>query len=187
MISANREILEFNFSRALYHPNIYKDGKLCISILHPPGEDEMSGELAAERWSPVQRVESVLVSIISLLDDAEPSSPANVDAGVMLRNNPVEYKRLVQADVEASKKDIPEGFVMPGAGGWEREAERPLESDDFWYDSDPGDDFGDDFGGSDTMDEDIGDDDDEEDDEDEDEEMTQDEGEEVEEDNEEEK
>ena len=130
----------------------------------------MSGELAAERWSPAQRVESVLVSIISLLDDAEPSSPANVDASVMLRNNPEEYKRLVKADVATSKKDIPEGFVMPGPDVPEREAEKNLDSEDFWYDSDPEDDFG----GSDTMDEDIADDDE---DEDEDEEMTQDEAE----------
>lgn len=40
---------EFRFVRPLFHPNIYKDGKLCISILHAPGEDEMSGELASVR------------------------------------------------------------------------------------------------------------------------------------------
>lgn len=49
-----------------------------------------------ERWSPAQRVESVLLSIISLLDDAEVSSPANVDAGVMLRKQPEEYKLMVK-------------------------------------------------------------------------------------------
>ena len=105
----------------------------------------MSGEKAAERWSPIQRVESVLLSIISLLDDAECSSPANVDAGVMLRKNPEEYKRLVKNNVEASKKDIPPGFVMP-----EREVptQQPEKHDDrdFWYDSDDYDGFG----GSDT-------------------------------------
>merc|ERR1712187_442000 len=36
---------EFRFLRPLCHPNIHSNGKLCISILHPPGEDEMSGEL----------------------------------------------------------------------------------------------------------------------------------------------
>jgi ubiquitin-protein ligase len=40
---------EFRFARPLFHPNIYKDGKLCISILHAPGEDETSGELASVR------------------------------------------------------------------------------------------------------------------------------------------
>ncbi|OAL51235.1 hypothetical protein IQ07DRAFT_586773 [Pyrenochaeta sp. DS3sAY3a] len=104
---------DFKFIRPLYHPNIYPDGRLCISILHPPGDDEMSGELAAERWSPVQRVETVLISILSLLDDAEVSSPANVDAGVMLRNKRTEYMEMVQKDLELSKQDIPAGFVMP--------------------------------------------------------------------------
>ena len=105
----------------------------------------MSGELASERWSPAQRVESVLLSIVSLLDDAECSSPANVDAGVMLRKNPEEYKRLVKKDVEASKLDIPEGFVMPERDSSVQQTEK-IEDKDFWYDSDQEEDFG----GSDT-------------------------------------
>ena len=95
----------FQFERPLWHPNIYVDGKLCISILHTPGEDIMSGEAAGERWSPVQRVESVLISVVSLLDDAETSSPANVDAGVMLRKDPEGYQERVKADRERSKEE----------------------------------------------------------------------------------
>lgn len=104
---------EFAFERPLWHPNVYTNGRLCISILHQPGEDAMSGEMAGERWSPVQRVESVLISILSLLDDAECSSPANVDAGVQLRNDPEGYKKRVAEDREKSKEDIPAGFEMP--------------------------------------------------------------------------
>ena len=105
----------------------------------------MSGETAAERWSPAQRVESVLVSIISLLDDAECSSPANVDAGVMLRKQPEEYKALVKKDVELSKMDIPEGFVMPTHHTTTQQVEKN-DDREFWADSD--DENG--FGGSDT-------------------------------------
>ncbi|PYH70016.1 putative ubiquitin conjugating enzyme (UbcC) [Aspergillus vadensis CBS 113365] len=139
---------EFRFVRPLYHPNIYKDGKLCISILHAPGEDEMSGELASERWSPAQRVESVLISILSLLDDAEISSPANVDASVMLRKSPDEYKSIVKKHVEESKNDIPEGFVMPTHEST-TSVSKPVEKDDsdFWAESDVDDDV---FGGSDS-------------------------------------
>lgn len=126
---------EFKFSRPLWHPNIYKDGKLCISILHQPGDDEMSGELASERWSPAQRVESVLLSIISLLDDAEVSSPANVDAGVMLRKQPDEYKRKVKENVETSKRDIPAGFKMPEKAETKPPPKEDLD-DDFWCESD---------------------------------------------------
>lgn len=138
---------EFKFNRPLYHPNIYEDGKLCISILHAPGEDEMSGESAAERWSPAQRVESVLLSIISLLDDAECSSPANVDAGVMLRKNPDKYKAIVKEAVELSKKDIPAGFVMPTHESTSTKKIEREDDRDFWVDSDDG---YDEFGGSDT-------------------------------------
>ncbi|KAF3935528.1 hypothetical protein ABW19_dt0201552 [Dactylella cylindrospora] len=161
---------EFRFLRPLWHPNIYPDGKLCISILHPPGEDEMSGELASERWSPAQRVESVLISILSLLDDAEVSSAANVDAGVMLRKDPEQYKKIVRENVETSKKDIPDDFIMPDSA----EVKPPPKDDDsadFWYDSGADSNFGgsDDgsFGGSDaemTYDEDDGNDIDTEDD-----------------------
>ncbi|KAL1876668.1 Ubiquitin-conjugating enzyme subunit [Paecilomyces lecythidis] len=133
---------EFRFLRPLYHPNIYEDGKLCISILHAPGEDEMSGELAAERWSPAQRVESVLISILSLLDDAEVSSPANVDAGVMLRKEPEKYKEIVRENVEASKKDIPEGFVMPTHESTMKQPVEKSDDLDFWADSDDDDVFG---------------------------------------------
>jgi len=137
---------DFKFLRPLYHPNVYPDGRLCISILHPPSSDEraleMAGETAAERWTPVQTVESVLLSVLSLLDDAEVSSPANVDAGIMLRNDPKQYAMMVQKDLEASGKEIPEGFTMPtheDAFGTKKISEDYLMS---WSDSDVEDDFG---------------------------------------------
>lgn len=131
---------EFKFERPLWHPNVYLNGRLCISILHQPGEDLMSGEMAGERWSPVQRVESVLISVLSLLDDAECSSPANVDAGVQLRNDPEGYKKHVAEDREKSKEDIPAGFEMPThESAFKKEEKVP---DTFsWSDSEAGDDF----------------------------------------------
>jgi len=133
---------EFRFLRSVLHPNIYKDGKLCISILHPPGEDEMSGESASERWSPAQRIFTVLISILSLLDDAEVSSPANVDAGILLRKDPETYKRRVKDCIEESKKDIPAGFVMPTTAEVKPPPKVIENDDDFWNDSDADSDFG---------------------------------------------
>ena len=31
----------FVFQNDFFHPNVYKDGRLCISILHPSGDDPM--------------------------------------------------------------------------------------------------------------------------------------------------
>ncbi len=48
------------FKSDLFHPNIYPDGRVCISILHPPGNDPMGYESSNERWSPVQSIEKVI-------------------------------------------------------------------------------------------------------------------------------
>ena len=129
----------------------------------------MSGESAGERWSPVQRVESVLLSIISLLDDAECSSPANVDAGVLLRKSPSLYRTRVHEDVEKSKQDIPTNFTMPtsmedSAIGKALEKTRSIDDQEFWVDSE--EDEEDDFGGSDTDNDENREDEDEDEDED---------------------
>lgn len=55
------------FTCDLFHPNIYPDGRVCISILHSPGDDPTGYESSAERWSPVQSVEKILISVISML------------------------------------------------------------------------------------------------------------------------
>ncbi|KAH9904879.1 ubiquitin-conjugating enzyme/RWD-like protein [Xylariomycetidae sp. FL2044] len=138
----------FRFLIPITHPNIYPDGKLCISILHTPGEDVMSGEDASERWTPLQGVESVLRSVLILLDDPEIGSPANVDAGVLYRDDPATYDKKAKDTVDRSKTDIPSGFVMPTAA--EPPAPPKALDDDamFWAESD--EEF--DFGGSDTED-----------------------------------
>jgi hypothetical protein len=55
---------------------------VCISILHEPGDDKFGYEKASERWLPVHTVETILISVISMLADPNDESPANVDAAV---------------------------------------------------------------------------------------------------------
>ncbi|CAL9159341.1 unnamed protein product, partial [Musa hybrid cultivar] len=50
------------FTSEMWHPNVYSDGRVCISILHPPGDDPNGYELASERWTPVH----TRVSLITL-------------------------------------------------------------------------------------------------------------------------
>lgn len=49
---------------------VYADGTVCISILHTPGDDPTMYEKASERWSPVQSVEKVILSVVSMLAGA---------------------------------------------------------------------------------------------------------------------
>jgi len=69
-----------------FHPNIYPSGLLCISILHPPEEDQYGYEKASERWLPVHTPETILVSVLSLLNDPNDESPANVEAARLWRD-----------------------------------------------------------------------------------------------------
>jgi ubiquitin-conjugating enzyme E2 G1 len=93
------------FISDLYHPNIYATGKekgnVCISILHV-GKDEFGYEHESERWKPAQSVVSVLLSIISMIADPNPESPANVDAAKMFRDDYDQYKKLVYECVKKS-------------------------------------------------------------------------------------
>lgn len=128
----------FKFTPAIYHPNVYEDGLLCISILHRGG-DEMSGEADEETWSPAQSVESVLISIVSLLSSPNTESPANVDASVTWRKDRKHFDKRVQEDVDRSKRDVPPGFVMPDDDSAyvapKSTDNHDVVDDDFWYES----------------------------------------------------
>jgi len=48
---------------------VYKTGEVCISILHPPIADEMSGERPEERWLPTQTVATIMLSTTEIVKD----------------------------------------------------------------------------------------------------------------------
>lgn len=125
------------------HPNVYTDGNLCISILHKPGEDAHSGELASERWNVLHGVESVLRSVLLLLDDPEINSPANVDASVLYRDRRDEYDARAKETVAKTQRDVPEGLHMPSTADLTPAPVKPAEDDaDFWNETDEEEDFG---------------------------------------------
>jgi len=101
------------FTSKFLHPNVHKDGKVCISILHPPGDDPLSGERAEERWNPVQSPETILLSVITLLSDPNFSSPANVDSSIEWRKNNSEFQKKIKDLVNLSIKELPKDFEMP--------------------------------------------------------------------------
>uniref|UniRef100_A0A251T1Z3 Putative ubiquitin-conjugating enzyme/RWD-like protein n=1 Tax=Helianthus annuus TaxID=4232 RepID=A0A251T1Z3_HELAN len=92
------------FTSEVWHPNVYPDGKVCISILHPPGDDPNGYELASERWTPVHTVESIVLSIISMLSSPNDESPANVEAAKEWRDRREEFKKKVGRCVRKSQE-----------------------------------------------------------------------------------
>lgn len=85
---------EFKFIDILPHPNIYANGDVCISILHE-GNDIWGYEDISERWNPSHSVNSILMSIISILANPNFESPANIDISIMWRNQWDAYKQII--------------------------------------------------------------------------------------------
>ena len=96
------------FTSDFWHPNVYgtgdRKGEVCISILHAPGEDQYGYEQASERWLPIHSVESILISVISMLSSPNTDSPANPDAAKEFRDDPVTFKKKCGRVVRKSQE-----------------------------------------------------------------------------------
>ena len=80
------------FISTMFHPNVYATGELCLDILQ-------------NRWSPTYDVAAILTSVQSLLNDPNTSSPANVEASNLYKDNRREYTKRVRETVERSWED----------------------------------------------------------------------------------
>ena len=76
------------FLEPIFHPNIYRDGKICIDILQP------------HEWSPVQSVRTIMLSLRSLFMDPNPSSPANAEAAKMYLTDRAKFDEYVRNSIK---------------------------------------------------------------------------------------
>lgn len=79
------------FDTPCFHPNVDQHGNICLDILK-------------EKWSPVQNVSTILLSIQALLGDPNNDSPLNVNAAE-LWDDQVEYKRVLLKKYEDAKNN----------------------------------------------------------------------------------
>eukprot|EP01063_Lacrimia_lanifica_P029319 TRINITY_DN4448_c0_g1_i1.p2 TRINITY_DN4448_c0_g1~~TRINITY_DN4448_c0_g1_i1.p2 ORF type:complete len:266 (+),score=123.98 TRINITY_DN4448_c0_g1_i1:45-842(+) len=152
---------ELKFVSEFWHPNVYNNGTVCISILHPPGTDELnSAETAQMRWTPVQSLEKVMLSVISMIADPDPAesgAPANVDALVEFRKDKEAYARRVKALVAKANAALPADFEPPLEEDKRPSAALAKEADVTpLYDDDDDDDYDMDDDDDDMDDEDMG-------------------------------
>ncbi|KAL6748165.1 ubiquitin-conjugating enzyme E2 I [Haematococcus lacustris] len=76
------------FEPGLLHPNVYPDGKVCLSILND--DPDMGGQ-----WAPSVSIKQVLKGIQELLVTPNDLSPAQVEAWELHTHRPAEYRRRV--------------------------------------------------------------------------------------------
>lgn len=77
------------FAPALFHPNVYPSGTVCLSILN---EDE--------GWRPAITIKDILLGIQSLLDEPNPESPAQADAYTLFKKDLNSYRARVKQCVK---------------------------------------------------------------------------------------
>lgn len=71
------------FTTKIFHPNISTSGAICLDILK-------------DQWSPALTIVKVLLSICSLLTDANPKDPLMPDIANMYIQNREEYNRIAR-------------------------------------------------------------------------------------------
>ena len=54
----------------IFHPNVWKDGRVCLDII-------------GQRWTPALSSAAIVVSVIQMLDEPNPDSPANSEAAAL--------------------------------------------------------------------------------------------------------
>ncbi|KAJ2847855.1 Ubiquitin-conjugating enzyme E2 C [Coemansia brasiliensis] len=69
------------FTTPCWHPNVDDRGNICLDILK-------------EKWSAIYNVQSILLSLQTLLGDPNTASPLNGQAAQLWENQP-EYKRML--------------------------------------------------------------------------------------------
>ena len=74
------------FVSNIFHPNVYRDGKICVDILQ--------GE-----WTPTLRISTILISIRSLLMDPNPNSPANSEAASLFKKDRSKFNDMVRQTI----------------------------------------------------------------------------------------
>jgi len=71
------------FMTKIFHPNINANGGICLDILK-------------DQWSPALSIGKVLLSISSLLTDANPSDPLVPEIAKLYVNNRAEFDRTAR-------------------------------------------------------------------------------------------
>ncbi len=83
------------FTTKTNHPNIYKDGKVCMSILNNK-QDETGYFQQSELWSPALDLRCIFLCIINLFNEPNLESPADLDACILYRSDIKKFTRNVR-------------------------------------------------------------------------------------------
>ena len=75
---------KFQFKKnCLFHPNIFSNGNVCLDVLQ-------------NKWTKLHNVKSIILTIILLLKEPNPDSPANTEAANLFVRDYQKFKERVR-------------------------------------------------------------------------------------------
>ena len=127
------------FTSSILHPNIYKDGKVCITSLQTAVPDNLRTKESCPKcynWNPSLGVVGALLGCVSLLSEPNFDDPANTEAAVLLKEHPSQFKTKCEWNTQKSISELDAQWVHPSVLSEEKQRKEDAASKKKHEDSD---------------------------------------------------
>lgn len=81
----------------IFHPNVYTDGHVCLSIINPEGSTHAYG--TGGNWNPTINIEQILRAVQMFLDEPQGLASGRQDCHMLYRDNRPAYDARVKRQV----------------------------------------------------------------------------------------
>eukprot|EP01137_Pigoraptor_chileana_P027398 Opistho-2@9952 len=83
------------FKTKIYHPNVDESGQICVQMLKP------------DNWKPATRVHQILLSLVQLIDEPNPSDPLSTEIADIFVNDKKKYVKNVEEHIKKHAEKRP--------------------------------------------------------------------------------
>ena len=85
-----------SFTPPIFHTNVFKDGRVCLSLLLEKGHHSDALVKHSGHWQPSLTISDLLTAMTTFLDEPNPQSIANDEACALLKRSKPAYEAEVR-------------------------------------------------------------------------------------------